>query len=203
MDAAGTAPPSVAACGPACPRRLFAALPCRNDIRAEDVVLSELLNQRGPAAWLAAPCSGPAASDSSCSSEGSEHSQGSKGSGGAPGAALVRLAQRCFERGEVLVLNTQMQHFDLLLLPRQAAAADGVAFAVFATRVRSKQFTACSAQCHTCSPPEQPCWHQVNSKGQRFNAILMLALISRPARCHARLAAAGGWRAVHSPDHCS
>lgn len=122
------------------PQRLL--LSVRNDIRAEDVVLSELLNQRGPAAWLAAPCSGPAASDSSCSSEGSEHSQGSKGSGGAPGAALVRLAQRCFERGEVLVLNTQMQHFDLLLLPRQAAAADGVAFAVFATRVDGVQFIA-------------------------------------------------------------
>ncbi|KAL4440042.1 hypothetical protein ABPG75_003043 [Micractinium tetrahymenae] len=123
------------------PQRLL--LTPRNDIQAEDVVLSELLNQRGPAAWLAAPSSsGPAASDSSCSSAGSASSQETEGSSEAPGAALVRLAQRCIERREVLVLTTQMQHFDLLLLPRQAVAEDGVAFAVFATRVDGVRFIA-------------------------------------------------------------
>ncbi|KAL4423463.1 hypothetical protein ABPG77_005415 [Micractinium sp. CCAP 211/92] len=124
----------------ASPQRLL--LNPRNDIRAQDVVLSELLNQRGPVAWLAALCSGPTTSASSCSSYGIESVQESKDTRETPGAALVQLAQRSIRQGEVLVLSTQAEHFDLLLLPRQAAAADGVAFAVFATQVDGVRFIA-------------------------------------------------------------
>jgi hypothetical protein len=84
----------------------------RTDIKAEDVVLSELLNKRGPAAWLAA-CDADA--DSS--------------------AQLTRLAADCITAGTVLVLSSQSS-FDLVLVPRDACTQDGVAFAAFATRVR-------------------------------------------------------------------
>lgn len=145
------AAPSILLPMPAPVGQTFSATkPCRNDIRAQDVVLSELLNQRGPVAWLAASCSGPTTSDSSCSSYGIESVQESKDTRETPGAALVQLAQRSIRQGEVLVLSTQAEHFDLLLLPRQAAAADGVAFAVFATQARASQGTASSAQCGTC-----------------------------------------------------
>ena len=84
----------------------------RTDIKAEDVVLSELLNKRGPAAWLAA-CDADA--DSS--------------------AQLTRLAADCITAGTVLVLSSQSS-FDLVLVPREACTQDGVAFAAFATRMR-------------------------------------------------------------------
>lgn len=105
----GTHPP----CPPTCPH-------CRDDVRPEDVVLSELLNQRGPAAWLAAPSAGSGA-EGACEQD-------------AGAAALSRLAQRCISRGTVLVLMT-LSTFDLVLVPRAASVDDGVGFVMFATRV--------------------------------------------------------------------
>lgn len=85
----------------------------RTDIKAEDIVLSELLNKRGPAAWLAV-----------CESDAGSAAQ------------LKRLAADCITTGTVLVLSSQSS-FDLVLVPREACAEDGVAFAAFATRVRA------------------------------------------------------------------
>ena len=77
-------------------------------------MLSELLNQRGPAAWLAA-----------CDTDADSSAQ------------LKRLAANCLTTGTVLVLPSQSS-FDLVLVPREACTQDGVAFAAFATRVRGR-----------------------------------------------------------------
>lgn len=75
------------------------------------MVLSELLNQRPPAAWVSVSPDGPD-----------------------EGGALLQLARDCAALGTVLSL--QGPTFDLLLIPRTAGGEDGVAFAAFATRVR-------------------------------------------------------------------
>jgi hypothetical protein len=80
------------------------------------VVLSELLNERAPAAWLMAP-------------------RGDAQSGGEAGACpLAALAAHCLSRGLVLTYTSHSK-FDLVLLPREAGTHDGVTFVVFATRV--------------------------------------------------------------------
>ena len=80
-------------------------------------MLSELLNKRGPAAWLVdASPPGPAA--------------------GGTARTLTCLALDCLARNQVLLLRSPPA-FDLVLVPREACAEDGVAFAAFATRVRA------------------------------------------------------------------
>ena len=106
----------------------------RDDVTAEDVVLSELLNRRGPVGWLAA--------SSTCI---------------ASAAALTRLAADCGAGGSVLVLLANQRRarsaVDLVLVPREAAARDGVPFAVFATRVSC----TCGEPVHLPSPqPRRP-----------------------------------------------
>lgn len=73
-------------------------------------MLSELLNQRPPAAWVSV-------------------------SGADEGGQLLQLARDCAALGTVLSL--QGPTFDLLLVPRTAGSEDGVAFAAFATRVHA------------------------------------------------------------------
>lgn len=182
---------------------------CRTDIRAEDVVLSELLNQRGPAAWLAAPCCSCATSSSSESSNDSMSWQESGCSREAPGAALLRLARHCIERREVLTLNTQMQHFDLLFVPRKAAADDGIGFAVFATRVRPR------AKRHAL-PDSHGLYKAVHcsltlavmltlsdvSDAQVSDALVHSTQLISKASCYpGRCPVAGRRRAVHLADH--
>ncbi|PRW33197.1 Ribosome production factor 1 [Chlorella sorokiniana] len=89
----------------------------REDVRPRDVVLAELLNRRPPAAWLAA------------SHDGSGQ-----------GCELIQLARDCVTLDTVLVACGST--FDLVLVPRPAAAQDGVAFAVFATRIDGVSFIA-------------------------------------------------------------
>ncbi|KAI3431662.1 hypothetical protein D9Q98_004709 [Chlorella vulgaris] len=96
---------------PSWPRLVFTS---RSDLRAKDVVLSELLNRRGPGAWLTA------APDSSSGE-----------------LCLATLALN--SAGTVLVL-TACPSFDLILVPREACFEDGVAFAAFATRTQGVNF---------------------------------------------------------------
>ncbi|PSC71393.1 Ribosome production factor 1 isoform A [Micractinium conductrix] len=87
----------------------------RDDISAQDVVLSELLNARTPAAWVSA----------------------ARGEA----AALAALARHCQENGLVLAV-TNRSNFDLVLLPRAAGLVDGIFFCGFATRVEGVAFIA-------------------------------------------------------------
>jgi hypothetical protein len=96
------------------PRQKSLCVRRRSDLRAKDVVLSELLNRRGPSAWLTA------APDSSSGE-----------------LCLATLALN--SAGTVLVL-TACPSFDLILVPREACFEDGVAFAAFATRTQGVDF---------------------------------------------------------------
>ena len=91
----------------------------RDDISAQDVVLSELLNARTPAAWVSA----------------------ARGEA----AALAALARHCQENGLVLAV-TNRSNFDLVLLPRAAGLVDGIFFCGFATRVRHLAAVGCCRQ---------------------------------------------------------
>lgn len=71
--------------------------------------MSELLNRRAPAAWLAVSQEGGSDAD------------------------LLQLAHDCATLSTILVLPGPT--FDLVMVPRTACRGDGVAFAVFATRV--------------------------------------------------------------------
>lgn len=120
-------------------------------MRATDVVLAELLNRRPPAAWLAA------SHDGSGDGQAGELIQLVRVVGGmvAPTAARRTVAPTtvppsvaaltlgthpdppqaldCVTLDTVLVARGST--FDLVFVPRPAAVQDGVAFAVFATRV--------------------------------------------------------------------
>lgn len=101
----------------------------RDDINGEHVVLSELLNRRAPAGWLAV-CPDDATPSAAAPSDDAGGGEG----GGGGGGALLQLAADCATLSTVLSLPGPL--YDLLFVPRTAAEQDGIAFAVFATRVR-------------------------------------------------------------------
>lgn len=139
--------------------------PCREDVRPNDVVLAELLNRRPPAAWLAASHDGSGGGQAceliqlvrlaggcrscSCCRSRATHSAV------VPLHAASKVARnRCalpttrsprprfptqLQARDCVTLDTVLvargSTFDLVLVPRPAAAQDGVAFAVFPTRV--------------------------------------------------------------------